>query len=304
MAFIAIPGRCMADNPQTPAEEAAEPAAVDRWTGFYTGGHFGYGVGGFGPGTHPVLDQGVFLPATLTGLLGGYQAGYNYHLPNGIVVGLEGDVTFTGPIDRSATGSTPFSTGLDYVATARSRFGYATGRFLPFVTGGIAWGETHVLMNAANDTSSRWATHAGWTAGAGLEYALDRHWSVMAEVEILAQLGVIGLLPFLQLPHRRDTVQAVAQPADVRPGLIGRQLLGKVAEFDRRFADAQQAKLRGIVGLAVGDELFIGQAGGIAGDGIDIVENVVEAIGGALRRQVGDPGRWLVEGAAGWWARQ
>jgi len=41
----------------------APRAPVYNWTGFYVGGHFGYGDGrGFGAGTNPLALLGVFLP--------------------------------------------------------------------------------------------------------------------------------------------------------------------------------------------------------------------------------------------------
>ena len=37
--------------------------AVYDWTGFYLGGHVGYGGGSFGPDTNPLPEQGVLLSA-------------------------------------------------------------------------------------------------------------------------------------------------------------------------------------------------------------------------------------------------
>ena len=55
------------------------------WSGFYVGGHVGYGGGSFGPDTNPLPLQGVFFPHSITGLIGGYQAGYNFQLPSKLV---------------------------------------------------------------------------------------------------------------------------------------------------------------------------------------------------------------------------
>jgi high affinity Mn2+ porin len=190
VALIAIPWQqSLADRLGSTPAKKAKPAAADPWTGFYVGGHVGYGVGSLGPETNPVLDQAVFLPSTITGLLGGYQAGYNLQLANKVVLGLETDVSFTGPMDKSATGHALFNSRLDYFATARGRLGYVIDRrLLPFVTGGLAWGQTDVLMNAPNDTSSRSATHVGWTMGAGVELALGGPWVAKAEYDF-ARLG-------------------------------------------------------------------------------------------------------------------
>jgi len=190
VSLVATPWQpSLADGLGSTPVKTVESAALDPWTGFYVGGHVGYGVGGLGPGTHAVLDQGVFLPSTLTGLLGGYQAGYNFRFSNQVVLGLESDVSFTGPTDKSATGQATFNTRLDYFATTRGRLGYVIDhRLLPFVTGGLAWGQTDVLMNAPNDTSSRSATHVGWTLGAGVEFALGGPWIAKAEYDF-ARLG-------------------------------------------------------------------------------------------------------------------
>jgi high affinity Mn2+ porin len=179
----------VADGVGSIPARTAERAASDPWSGFYVGGHVGYGIGSLGSGTHPVLDEGEFLPSTITGLLGGYQAGYNFRLPNNVIFGFETDVSFTSAIDKSATGDAPFHARLDYFATARGRLGYAIDhRLLPYVMGGLAWGQTDILMNAPNDTSSRSTTQLGWTIGAGMEYALGGPWTARAEYD-LTRLG-------------------------------------------------------------------------------------------------------------------
>lgn len=166
-----------------PAMAAAPAVPAYRWAGGYIGFHFGYGLGSFGAGTHPVLDQGLIFPPTITGLLGGYQLGWNVQLPDGLVLGVETDVTFTGPIDRAATGMAPFHTTFDYFGTARARLGYAFGSLLPYVTGGVAWGQTQVEINdnAGNVTSSHAAPHVGWTAGAGVEFPVSGKWTGKVE---------------------------------------------------------------------------------------------------------------------------
>ncbi|MCS3897376.1 hypothetical protein CT676_39045 [Bradyrhizobium sp. MOS001] len=81
------------------------------WTGFYVGGHFGYGDASFGPGTYPLPEQGMILPSSATGLSGGYQLGNNRQLANRVVLGIEADSTFTGPRDVVAheRSPTPFN---------------------------------------------------------------------------------------------------------------------------------------------------------------------------------------------------
>ena len=104
------------------AADLGPPAkAPYDWTGFYIGGHFGYGDASFGPGTDPLPEQGVFLPHSATGLVGGYQLGYNRQLANRVVLGIEADSTFTSPLDAPAHARAPsaFNSTIDYVGTAR-----------------------------------------------------------------------------------------------------------------------------------------------------------------------------------------
>jgi high affinity Mn2+ porin len=166
--------------------------AVYDWTGFYFGGHFGYGGGSLGAGTNPIPEQGVLLPTSVTGLIGGYQMGYNRQFANHVVLGIEADSTFTSPVDGPALGRMPpaaFNTTLDYIGTVRGRIGYAFGTWLPYLTGGLAWGHTHVNINsdpagAGSDIiSSVGHYQPGWTAGLGVEFAVGGNWSAKVEYD-------------------------------------------------------------------------------------------------------------------------
>ena len=160
---------------------------VYSWTGFYLGGHTGYGGGSFGAGPNPLPLQGTFFPHSPTGLIGGYQAGYNRQLSNNVVLGVEADVTFVSPLDRPRLAPDPFNTTPDYFATARGRVGYAFGTLLPYVTAGMAWGRTHVDLNNAdgNLVSLRAHTHPGWTAGAGIEFGAGGNWTAKLEYDYI-----------------------------------------------------------------------------------------------------------------------
>jgi len=184
--------------------KAATPTALYRWTGFYVGGHFGYGDASFGPGTNPLPLQGVALPHTPTGLTGGYQLGYNRQFANRVVLGIEADSTFPSPLDVPAhqRAPAPFNTTIDYVGTVRGRIGYAFDRLMPFVTGGFAWGHTHIHVNDADgvtELSQVGQYQTGWTAGLGLEFAVSGNWSAKAEYDYIAlsrrtyDLGSLGI---------------------------------------------------------------------------------------------------------------
>src|SRR3954451_68360 len=155
------------------------------WSGWYLGGHVGYGGGSFGPGTNPLPEQGVLFPHSITGLIGGYQAGYLRQLSSHVVVGIEADASFTGPLDVPALIPAPFHTTIDYVGTVRGRAGYASGTLLAYVTGGFAWGHSHININDAPGAivSSPGQNQLGWTAGAGVEFAVSGNWSAKLEYD-------------------------------------------------------------------------------------------------------------------------
>ena len=165
--------------------KAASAVAVYNWTGFYIGGHFGYGTGSLGPDTNAEPLQGAFFPHSVTGMIGGYQAGYNWQLTNRVVLGVEADISFGSPVDIPRLVPASFNTTIDYIATGRGRLGYAMGAWMPYVTGGVAWGDTHVGLNdlGAIVPPKRYLTHVGWTAGLGMEVAVGGNWTAKAEYD-------------------------------------------------------------------------------------------------------------------------
>lgn len=119
-----------------------------NWTGFFIGGHAGWGWGS-AAGTDP------------DGYLLGLQAGYNYQYPSNWVVGGEVDISYSG-IDGSGGGN---KFELDYVGSVRGRVGYAMDRVMFYGTGGLAYGRGDLTVAGLSNTQ----THFGWTLGAGIE---------------------------------------------------------------------------------------------------------------------------------------
>ena len=219
LAFFAASGAKAADAalPMKASPTPIEPPF--SWTGFYLGANGGGGSAWshsrvtqatpFGPTS---FCCGFGLAG---GILGG-QAGFNYEFPSHWLIGIEGDGDWA-QISRSSSGCPIFTGGpftgftagcatnnvtLNSFETVRGRLGYAfnTGSsFSPSVllygTGGWAWGQLSgnstttclgVFCPGAsvpftgggasfNDTAN------GWTAGAGLEIALARHWTARFE---------------------------------------------------------------------------------------------------------------------------
>jgi len=170
----------------TKAPPAPAPNGYD-WNGWYVGGHFGYGGGSLGPGTNPLPEQGVLFPHSITGLIGGYQVGYIRQFSNHVVLGIEADASFSSPFDAPRLTPAPFNSTIDYTGTLRGRLGYAQGTWMPYVTGGFAWGHTHININdAAGTVDSRVGNYqTGWTAGAGVEFAVSGNWSAKIEYDYI-----------------------------------------------------------------------------------------------------------------------
>jgi len=89
--------------------------------------------------------------------------------------------------------------GLDWLGTTRARFGYSLGNFMPYVTGGLAYGNLSASGSVANifgygsngngyrndfgttAGSNYSSVKVGWAAGAGGEYRVADNWSVKGE---------------------------------------------------------------------------------------------------------------------------
>lgn len=206
----------LAARPYTKAPVAV--AEVYNWTGFYIGGHAGYDWGkstdtitGVDAASANFLGTQVAtsLPLDPRGFIGGGQLGYNWQISPLWVAGLEADISW---VDAKRTVSLPGPTDpsrivtaterLDWFGTVRGRLGITPAdRLLIFATGGLAYGHVNLstaltridLATGANtcvlpagggnncQNGSASEVKYGWTVGAGLEWAVDRNWTVKGE---------------------------------------------------------------------------------------------------------------------------
>jgi len=164
-ALLASPALAADLYIQPAAPSLIGSASVVNWSGFYAGANVGYGWGKFEPNAPLVATDG-------RGLLGGLQAGYNYDF-GGFVLGVEGDIQLAD-IRYEAGGG---NIRIDSFGTLRARAGAAIDRFLPYVTGGLAYGHASYEFGGLSTS----AGNTGWTVGAGLEYAATDNISVKAE---------------------------------------------------------------------------------------------------------------------------
>ena len=172
-----------ADMPRRSAMPAKAPAYVSpayNWTGVYAGinGGGGWGRSNFSApfATGNFDTDGWQLGGTL---------GYNYQVGQ-VVFGLETDIDWSNVKGSSACGvGLTCETSNNWLGTARGRIGYAFDRFMPYITGGLAYGD---VDNSITGLGSSSTTKAGYAIGGGLEAAIAGPWT--AKIEYLyADLG-------------------------------------------------------------------------------------------------------------------
>jgi outer membrane immunogenic protein len=179
---------------------AAVVAPVFNWTGFYLGGHVGYG---FGRGHHAntalgggnAFDNGAdTTPFTYNtrGILGGLHAGYNWQSGR-VLFGIEGELGYSG-VSGSRAGANPGVSTDDYGDTRHGfyafigpRLGIVADRALFYVKAGLAVGTVRntasdLLVDPppidfdVSDFSRVTRTRIGFGVGAGMEYAFTQNW--------------------------------------------------------------------------------------------------------------------------------
>jgi outer membrane immunogenic protein len=183
---LAAGGSALAADIQLPGPPPAylPTFSAYNWSGFYIGIN---GAGAFGNSSwmDPALAAtGNF---SVTGVLIGGTLGANYQVGSW-VFGIEGDgdwANLDGTTFNTSCAGVGCETSSDFLATIRGRVGYAWNRVLVYGTAGGAFAD---IQAAAGGLPFMSSTQAGWTAGAGLEYAITPGWSAKVEY-LLVDLG-------------------------------------------------------------------------------------------------------------------
>ncbi|MDH4981583.1 TonB-dependent receptor [Hyphomicrobium sp. D-2] len=200
--------------------EITTPSNGYDWSGafvglsgsYFTGEGSGQGdfAGTFRTGTRPNFVWIPYAAAMQTthdpaGLTGGVFAGYNKQLNSPVVLGVDANVDYVNPFELISRGtgpavssavtrtlSTTVTSGVDWQAGVRGRFGLAFDRTLPYIAGGLAiaqyrYSYTSFTLDQAVSTTTRpdptgfKGTYIGWTLGAGVEHAVTDHMLFRAE---------------------------------------------------------------------------------------------------------------------------
>jgi outer membrane immunogenic protein len=182
LAATALTGSAYAaDMPAVSAPMDVQVEGHD-WSGFYVGGHVGYGVGEVEDG---VFDSGggpgPFALEELEpeGVVGGVHAGYN-HQWGWFVAGLEADVTFGDLNDDLTSGVSSVSEEIELMASGRVRVGAAFDNLLVYGTVGAGYVEREFSQDYIAGDEPLESDDIGLVYGGGLEYAWNS-WSFRAE---------------------------------------------------------------------------------------------------------------------------
>jgi high affinity Mn2+ porin len=185
MAFVMVNPASSEEIARNEARKGLAPIPFLSWSGFYVGGHLGYGRG------HASDSAADPIPANkaLGSLFGGLQLGYNHVLKSGILLGVESDFSFPSFLsgdDVARIRSTPQGTlaeKIDYIGRLRGRIGYAFDNWLVYGTAGFAWSQARFVETSAltGDEDKAFSARGGWVLGAGAEVAIAPDWSARLE---------------------------------------------------------------------------------------------------------------------------
>ena len=220
--------------PSMPVYPAQEQGT--NWQGIYAGINAGYAQGqinsrtnqfGGAPGdyvasapTYASTDNSYIYSGPV---LGGH-IGYNHLLFSSVLIGIETEMNYADINNRNQgtfhsmpynyytkissdtskyLGTENYRTGLNWVGITRARLGYSLGNFMPYLTGGLAYGSissNYLYTNLQGSQSSPSGgvlslsysgLGVGWSAGAGAEYKVADNWSVTGEY-LYTQISGVG----------------------------------------------------------------------------------------------------------------
>jgi outer membrane immunogenic protein len=235
LAAAVLVGPAQAADLVTKAPTPAQAVSIG-WSGFYAGVNAG---ASFAPSDISYSNEftatntaGIAGPNGRSSFIGGAQIGYNWQF-GAWVLGGEADIMFRksnvsevltfgdqptppeSPFGSVFTDRTYMKTEQNWLGTLRARLGYASGNYLVYATGGLAYGDvkhSYLEILAPGKPPSPFSrlisesgTQTGWTVGAGAEMRLNAQWSAGVEY-LYVDLGKTTL-------HAGETVIWVPFPS-------------------------------------------------------------------------------------------
>lgn len=196
----------LAEAADIPVRDSAAPYSapivpIYKWTGVYAGIQ---GGGGSGSDKVAVVSGDANFPngfARTTNKPSGYIAGgyigLNYQLSQWLVLGADFDYLYAD-LKKTTIDVSPVTAGVtshmtdkvDWIASATGRLGVAIDRLLIFAKGGWGWANfksTSAVFTGTVNTSNQslTSTRSGWTAGAGIEWAVTANVLIKAEYDYM-----------------------------------------------------------------------------------------------------------------------
>jgi outer membrane immunogenic protein len=231
-AFGFVSSANAADMPMPAKAPMLAPAPVYNWNGFYIGGFAGLATAGNATTSDPCLSTALAACAAAgagtyngvapvgyslkTSFIGGGTIGWNWQSSGShFVFGLENEIGYmhlqgSAVMNPLGSGDTVASTRIgNWYDAYTVRAGYAWDQALLYAkVGGVSAGYSSGVVDNGGGVTIDTTTNkvlTGWAAGAGVEYAWTRNWSVKAEYLYL------GLA---------STVNSCAQVGGFPPGTI------------------------------------------------------------------------------------
>src|SRR6185312_3686551 len=169
------------------AAPAAPVAAPTSWDGPYIGANIGYGWGSAdSTSAHQYNDPTNTITTddslSMSGFMVGGQIGYNFHLSDNIVGGIEGSLDWTNQTGTTDSNSNypGITHTINWDGMIVAKLGVDVGgNILPYIDAGLAFanstrdssGCTNCFYVDSSHKSDN-VTQAGWTVGVGVEAML------------------------------------------------------------------------------------------------------------------------------------
>jgi outer membrane immunogenic protein len=185
--FLAVAGVLAATSLAEAADLSLKappaPVAVSNWTAVYIGGY----VGGSWANAHFCGFSGgaTCNDLSVNGVVGGGYIGFDYELPNRVVVGARLSAPFgslnsdnNAPLGFGAPGTT-VSAKFNWAVMASGTVGYDMGQWMPYVGAGVALASVDATISspAGLTSTATGQEQIGVNFLAGIKYALTRNWA-------------------------------------------------------------------------------------------------------------------------------